>query len=563
MGDNSNLGVTIPCHMITIKDYKGIVHRNIDHPASALPRISSFIMNTWLKWLVISTSLALPLAFAAPTRSLNKTACISPNLDLSENQKDADGSPTSLPLYNCYRHEFRTFEGAKLTIDYVHKYSYFQDNEFDWEELTANVSAKVIPEYSRLLGPSAGLDIHINVFDEYLRANIPATRLHLQDSLIGFSANTCYVDMTGHGWIDRERFQYTLAHNLYHCVQHRVGLTPSDTQFPSAEWWYESAAVYFGSSYYSEGDVWKPMTSYSERTPLYRQGDSASLFLLHLSNIGWSDMQIHEWISSQTLTESMEQELARISFDAQLGETFPTFATRLTDKQIKFKNGTVVPEPYAFFGPSFTGHLDQYPWGTRSEISFAPEPFAINQWYQAILTTDRTININFTAENPEIIDGMVLQWKKAGDKTWRKMVSNDTMQVPRNAYKLPRRTVECPERDTMYYFVATKTFDDSKEDDWYHVGTKASAQYQFLNGEQPIDPACEPPKPAVPAPGPVHASMTLKCNKYVMGESLDRDRCGGVLEAGVTWQDFSAWNPVLGGKCQPLDEYAYCIGIST
>jgi len=159
---------------------------------------------------------------------------------------------------------------------------------------------------------------------------------------------------------------------------------------------------------------------------------------------------------------------------------------------------------------------------------------------------------------------MVLLWKKTGDKAWRKMTSGQVLEVPGTTYGLPRRPTRCPERDTKYTFLVSKTFDDSQPDDEDHVGSGAELRYKIAEQTQPLDPACEPVPLAVPPPAPVHASMTRKCNKYTMGDTITYSGCSYTLrEAGVSHEDFFAWNPFLEGRCGGVEDYAYCIGVST
>jgi len=519
-------------------------------------------MDLFLKLLVISASVAFPVAAGADTLNRNQTACFTPSQDLN-----AEGSP-----YICYRYESKNYGDENVTIDHVHdnEQPSWKDDDPNWLGLAAEVAAKVIPEYSTFLGSNTGLDIRINVFDSGFFYDEIQTQFerHLMESYWGSFGNTCYIDVTTAVFGNVTRFQYVIAHDLYHCVQDHLGLTPTgDAQKKTAEWWYEGAADYFGISFSGKDQIARyernPPLRYHPWSPLFQQGDRASLFLRYLSNIGWTDLDIHSWTASQKPTESWDDEADRVSLDDKLGENFPSFVAHYLTHQITYKDGTVVPTQDDYLEVRFLGELEGTWYKPRSGIGLPATPFTIQDQWSFILLNDTTVVLNFTADNPDITNGMVLHWRKSGDETWHKMVHGDTIEVPGNTYGLPRRTVRCPERDVRYYFVVTKTFDDSTESSVW--GSKSRIEWTLPDKTQPIDQACEPPKPAVlpsHAGTLIHASMTPKCKNYTSSTYVEPRTCNDtVTKAGITFQDFFAWNPALDGRCDPLESYDYCIGI--
>jgi len=522
-------------------------------------------MYLFLKLLAGSALAAVQVAAGGNSLDLNQTACFTPIQDLN-----AEGSP-----WRCYRYESKTYGDEKVTIDHVHhtELSSWKDDDPNWLDLASEVAATVIPEYSTFLGSSIGLDIHINVFDHRLLYEEIQTQFerHLMESYWGPFGRSCYIDVAADVWnTNVTRFQYIIAHNLYHCVQDHLGLTPTgEARKKTAEWWYEGAADYFGISFSGKDQIGRyernPPLRYHPWLPLFKQGDRTSLFLLYLSNIGWTDLDIHRWIASQKPTESWDEEEDRLSLDDKLGEIFPSFIASYLAHQVTYKDGTVVPTQEDYLNVRFLGELEGVWYKPRSAISLSATPFTIQDQWSFILLTDTTVVLNFTTGIPDIINGVVLHWRKSGDSTWHKMVHGDTIKVPGKTYGLPRRTVRCPERDVRYYFTVTKTFDDSTGSNGPHWGSSSRLEWTLPDKTQPIDPACEPPKPAVlpsDAPALIHASMTPKCKNYTSSVYVEPHNCNEtVTKAGITLQDFFAWNPALDGRCHPLSAYDYCIGI--
>jgi hypothetical protein len=128
----------------------------------------------------------------------------------------------------------------------------------------------------------------------------------------------------------------TMAHELYHCVQH-LRNPASMRQHEFARWWIEGTATYFANRIFPMGpNVQTEMELYEPKIPLYLakdDGDTAAIFFQYLSS-KWSDQRIDAWTAKQKYVNSYPEERSRISLDPDLTDNFPCFATKFLDNKI-------------------------------------------------------------------------------------------------------------------------------------------------------------------------------------------------------------------------------------
>jgi hypothetical protein len=138
-------------------------------------------------------------------------------------------------------------------------------------------------------------------------------------------------------------FKHVLAHELYHCAEYRgTHDNPTTTQNEIAKWWFETGGECFANTVYLAPEPHTHARNYNPRDSLYVSKYRAAIFFQHLSNVGWPDREIHNWIMDQKFTNSPEEEAARISKAPRIDTTFPTFPSRFLDEKITFKNGGVI-----------------------------------------------------------------------------------------------------------------------------------------------------------------------------------------------------------------------------
>ena len=380
----------------------------------------------------------------------NKTLCYTPFADF----------PRDLPCY-VYS-ETKPVAGAQLSIHY----RYDEENDEWWRNPTTylnllNETAEtVLSYYSKLLPPTKPLDIRAFVV-RYASVSKAGSKEDFGNSWTDpASPDTCYIELPIVAPLGGEKssqgFRYTIAHQLYHCVQYRLGqlgyLNPSlptdgiHTQKDISHWWYEGAADYFAQALYPVGfgsfsDAYNPQ---DDLAGYFITGRSnGGIFFMHLSNLGWSDHDIHRFILEQKFSKTRREEVERMSNDMRLIEAFRSFATSYVDRQLKYKDGTPIDTFNNYLGYSGQGFIayDVAEYNLVQKGAYNLEiqalPFVINPTYKITLSPGQKLSVNYTNTFRPFLsydqrfssDTMFVQWRKDQEYTWQELKLGEAIEL--------------------------------------------------------------------------------------------------------------------------------------
>jgi hypothetical protein len=342
--------------------------------------------------------------------------------------------------------------GSKVSI---HHFNNFTEDITPWLELVKETVQTTVPLYAELLGPSRPLNLKILLQewptekgdDDYRGSS------WVRDAA---STDTCYIEVytKNYHWREvteeknlkvpsKEGFQNALAHELYHCVQMRCGLyrdpVEENRQRELSKWWYEGSADYFAGYLYPtkpEDRLLPYMFNWPDWPLVGRQltrpsigNDKGGLFFLYLSNIGWTNLRIHNWVTSQRFGQDPFAEYRRPAFDPQFVDVWPDFATKFADGQIYHTDNTSIFDQYSMYHKhmlTFEAALDYH----IDHSGFLDVPIHAN-----LFTVELTRFVTFspgkaytaTLRVSEQDLGFTVKWKKDGDASWQNFVAGQTL----------------------------------------------------------------------------------------------------------------------------------------
>lgn len=401
----------------------------------------------------------------------NKTLCYTPFADF----------PRDLPCY-VYS-ETKPVAGAQLSIHYRYDGDIkLSRNPTPYLNLLNETAETVLSYYSKFLPPTKPLDIRA-----FVVGYVSDSKAGSRDEDYGnswtdpASPDTCFVELqiyTSQGLSGDKSFQsfrHTIAHQLYHCVQFRLGqlgyLNPSlstdgiHNQADISHWWYEGAADYFANALYPIG-FGRFSNAYDPRDDLagyFLTGwSNGGIFFMHLSNLGWSDNDIHRFILEQKFSKTRREEVERMTNDTRMIKAFRSFATSYVDRQLKYKDGTPIDTFNNYLGYSgyLTGsaeynlvHKGSY------DLTVKALPFVINPTYTFTVAPGQKVSVNYTNAFLEdewkgqwyARDTLFVQWRKDQELTWQELKMGEAIELQ------GKSIFDCSQPNTTFTLLTTSS----------------------------------------------------------------------------------------------------------
>ena len=374
-----------------------------------------------------------------------QTTCYNPFGTAGNDTSRAVGNTTT-----CYAMaENESISTASLG---VYHFGSFYGNASLYLDVVRETARRALPLYAGLLGASLPLNLRVHVVRfPSQEGDAPFAASWTRDE----HADTCYVEIQTVGYsyspaqnLLREgsklAFQNALAFQFYRCVQLRAGLYRTAEHFNATKefsrWWFDGSAEYFSSVFYPTKDSFSPERSFTLNSLagllLSDQpsgSTTASYFFLHLSNVGWTDAEIHAWVVAQRFAVDGVAELTRMASDAQLVEAYPTLVERFIDELTTFRDGSPVR---SLFKKNFWEFSSQYiDTKVREEglvdISISSYAFETSLLPRLHLMPGQVFAVTFQ-HNPWLTikgEDMFVKWKRDNETSWQRLDYNQTIQV--------------------------------------------------------------------------------------------------------------------------------------
>lgn len=364
--------------------------------------------------------------------------------------------------------------------------------------LIESIAKEVIPAYTDYLkenGVLKTLDVKVYLVDSLSSGSKIASAQTVPR--LPYNGDECYMQVlrprsSSDNAMTEMIFKRTVAHELYHCVELRLGKEPTDSQKSTSNWWYEASAEYFANTFYPSPEREALIKLYDPQQPLYNSrvdGYSASLFFQYLSNTGWSDKDIHDWVMIQSFTENFGAETTRVSKDPKIDAAFPGFATRFIDNQIKFKNGAAIQSIYHSEVKTIPFTVPKSHKGVF-DLKVNVLPFTVQKQWRTSFEPNQIVSMAFAVDD-KADSKTLLQYRKTGETNWTPLKPGAKAELQGGA------NTKCPLGTSEYTFLVTSTF-DALASGTVHFDDLAFATISFTVQEiskRRRDDSCEQPPP--------------------------------------------------------------------
>jgi hypothetical protein len=391
--------------------------------------------------------LSFLVLFSAPIRAqgtLPETTCYNPFGTAANDISGAVGNTT-----NCYAMvENEIISTANLS---VYHFGNFFGNASLYLSVVNETAQQVLPLYASFLGNSQllNLRVHVTRFQSNNNEDYRFATSWIQDEY----ADTCYIEVetVGYSYSPAEKslraesklaFQNALAFQLYRCVQLRSGLyrTPDryNTTKEFSRWWYDGSAEYFAGIFYPEEYTFSHFIILDSIPGLVLNDPptgaiNMGYFFLHLSNMGWIDLAIHQWVSSQKFTEDGIAELTRMAADVRLVEAFPSLIERFIDQLTTLRDGSQVKNYHQKKLWQFSSEYieDQVHDQGFLDIEIFAKAFDDTLYPQLNLVPGQVFSATFQHDPWSSSKGgnIFIQWRRNNETAWKRLDYNQTIEV--------------------------------------------------------------------------------------------------------------------------------------